>query len=93
MDDLVDAIALVVERRASLPPELPLLLGEPETLSYNELQHTFARLIHGEDWETLEVPRRWRRRCIAASHRQSCAPSFLLGHRQSCKCDASTVNQ
>jgi nucleoside-diphosphate-sugar epimerase len=56
MDDLVDAIELVVERRAELPPELPLLLGEPETLSYDELQHTFARLIHGEDWETLEVP-------------------------------------
>ncbi len=56
MDDLVDAIALVVERRAALPPELPLLLGEPEALSYDELQHTFARLIHGEDWETLEVP-------------------------------------
>src|SRR5262245_1390791 len=56
LDDLVDAIALVVERRAQLPPELPLLLGEPETLTYDELQHTFARLIHGEDWETLEVP-------------------------------------
>ena len=56
MDDLVDAIALIVERRAALPPELPLLLGEPETLSYDELQHTFARLIHGENWETLEVP-------------------------------------
>ena len=56
MDDLVDAIELVVERRAELPPELPLLLGEPETLSYDELQHTFARLVYGEDWETLEVP-------------------------------------
>lgn len=56
MDDLVDAIALVVERRAALPPEVPILLGEPEPLSYDELQHTFARLIHGENWETLEVP-------------------------------------
>ena len=56
MDDLVDAIELVVERRAALPPELPMLLGEPEPLSYDELQHTLARLIHGEDWETLEVP-------------------------------------
>lgn len=56
LDDLVDAIALVVEHRAQLPHELPLLLGEPETLSYDELQHTFARLIHGEDFETLEVP-------------------------------------
>ena len=56
MDDLVDAIELAVERRAELPDEMPILLGEPETLSYDELQHTFARLIHGEDWETLEVP-------------------------------------
>lgn len=56
MDDLVDAIDLVVERRAQLPPELPILIGEPETLSYDELQHTFARLIHGEELETLEVP-------------------------------------
>lgn len=56
MDDLVDAFALVAERRALLPPELPLLLGEPETLTFDELQHTFARLIHGENWETLEVP-------------------------------------
>jgi nucleoside-diphosphate-sugar epimerase/uncharacterized membrane protein len=56
LDDLVDAIELVVERRAALPPELPILLGEPEALSYDELQHTLARLIHGEGWETLEVP-------------------------------------
>jgi nucleoside-diphosphate-sugar epimerase len=55
-DDLVDAIERVVERRAQLPPELPLLLGEPETLSYDELQHTIARLLHGQSWETREVP-------------------------------------
>jgi nucleoside-diphosphate-sugar epimerase len=57
MDDLVDAIERVVERRANLPPELPVLIGEPETLSYDELQHTLARLIHGESWETLEIPK------------------------------------
>ncbi len=59
MDDLLDAIDLVVERRAALPPELPLLLGEPDTLTYDELQHTFVRLIHGEHgdaWETVEIP-------------------------------------
>lgn len=56
MDDLVDAIESTVMRRAELPPEVPILLGEPEPLSYDELQHTFARLIHGEEWETLEVP-------------------------------------
>lgn len=56
MDDLVDAIELAVERRAQLPPELPVLIGEAEALSYDELQHTFARLIQGKEWETLEVP-------------------------------------
>jgi len=56
MDDLVDAIALVVERRATLPPELAVLVGEPDALSFDELQHTLARLIQGEDWETLEIP-------------------------------------
>lgn len=57
MEDLVDAIERAVERRAELPPALPLLVGEPETLSYDELQHTLARLIHRESWETREVPK------------------------------------
>lgn len=57
LDDLVDAFVRIVERRASLPRELVLLLGEPETLSYSELQHTFVRLIHGEEWETVQIPK------------------------------------
>ncbi|CAN5893125.1 hypothetical protein BH11GEM2_BH11GEM2_35870 [soil metagenome] len=56
-DELVDAIERVVERRAQLPPELPLLLGEREALSYDELQHTLSRLIHGTPLETIVVPR------------------------------------
>mgnify|MGYP000232791329 CR=1 FL=1 len=56
MDDLVDAIERVVERRTELPPEVPILLGEPETLSYDELQHTIARLIRGAGKETIEIP-------------------------------------
>jgi nucleoside-diphosphate-sugar epimerase len=55
--DLVDAIARVVERRAQLPPEVALLLGESEPLSYDELQHTISRLIHGKPLETIIVPR------------------------------------
>src|SRR5712692_968672 len=57
LDDLVEGLLLVVERRAKLPPELILLLGEPETLTYDELQHVFGRLIHGEEWETREIPK------------------------------------
>jgi nucleoside-diphosphate-sugar epimerase len=57
VDDLVDALVLLVERRAQLPAELTLLLGEPETLSYDELQREFGRLIHGEEWETRQIPK------------------------------------
>jgi nucleoside-diphosphate-sugar epimerase len=56
MDDLVDAIERVVERRTELPPEVPILLGEPEALTYDELQHTIARLIRGTSKETIEIP-------------------------------------
>jgi nucleoside-diphosphate-sugar epimerase len=56
MDDLIDAIERVVERRAELPSEVPLLLGEPEALSYDELQHTIGRLIRGASKETIEIP-------------------------------------
>lgn len=57
LDDVVEALRLTVERRRALPPELVLLVGEEETLSYDELQHTLGRLIHGEEWETREIPK------------------------------------
>ncbi len=58
LDDLVDALLMAVQRRPGLPPELTLLLGEAETLSYDELQHQLGRLIHGEEeWETREIPK------------------------------------
>ena len=57
LDDLVEAIRLAVERRAQLPEETVLLIGEDRTLSYDELQHTFARLIQGESFETTQIPK------------------------------------
>jgi nucleoside-diphosphate-sugar epimerase len=56
LDDLVAALDKVVRRRAELPPELPLLVGEPEAMSYAELQHELGCLIHGDEWTTREVP-------------------------------------
>jgi nucleoside-diphosphate-sugar epimerase len=56
MDDLVDAIERVVDRRARLPAEVPILLGEPEPVSYDELQHTIGRLIRGAGKETIAIP-------------------------------------
>jgi nucleoside-diphosphate-sugar epimerase len=57
LDDLLDAFSRLVQRRAELPPELTLLIGEPETLGYEELQQEFGRLIHGEPWETKPIPK------------------------------------
>lgn len=56
-DDLVRAALRVVERRSQLPPVLPLLIGEPEAMSYGELQAEIGRLIDGAPVETLRVPK------------------------------------
>ncbi len=57
LDDLVDAIERTVERRANLPPETVLLIGEPGTVSYGELQETVGRLVHGKSWRTFRIPK------------------------------------
>ena len=55
--DLVDAFKRAVDRRHDLPVEAVILVGEPETLGYDELQDEIGRLIHGEaQWRTLQVP-------------------------------------
>ena len=56
MDDVVDAIARSVAKRATLPAETVLLIGEAEALSYDELQHSFMRQIHDESYEEFNVP-------------------------------------
>ncbi|HCY62210.1 MAG TPA: DNA polymerase III subunit epsilon [Oxalobacteraceae bacterium] len=56
-DDLVEAFALVVERRKQLPAELTINIGEPDTVSYDAMQRELGRLIHGEDWETRQIPK------------------------------------
>lgn len=56
-DDVVDSILLAVARRKELPPEVALLIGEPTSPSYDELQRTFGRLIHSVDWKTYALPK------------------------------------
>ncbi|HEY8130772.1 MAG TPA: NAD-dependent epimerase/dehydratase family protein [Thermoanaerobaculia bacterium] len=55
LDDLTAALLCIVERRKDLPLELALLLGEPETLSFDEIQRLVGRLIHDEAWETRQI--------------------------------------
>ncbi len=56
-DDVLDSIMLAVARRKELPPEVTLLIGEPESPSYGELQQAFGRLIHGVAWKTYALPK------------------------------------
>lgn len=57
MDDLIEALWVAVQKRKTLPHELVLLIGEEETLSYDDLQKEMAKLIHGKDWKTWRVPK------------------------------------
>lgn len=56
MEDLLDALEKTVDRRNELPDEVAVNIGEPETPSYEQLQKQIGRYIHGEEWETYEVP-------------------------------------
>lgn len=56
-DDLVDAVVRTVDRRAELPDETVLLIGEEETPSYQEMQERIGHLAHGERWRTLSLPK------------------------------------
>jgi nucleoside-diphosphate-sugar epimerase len=57
LEDTVAAFQQLVARRAELPPGETLLIGEPETVSYGDLQHELGRLIHGEEWTTDAIPK------------------------------------
>jgi nucleoside-diphosphate-sugar epimerase len=55
-DDAIAALARIVERRAELPRCFPVLLGEPRTVGYGDLQDAIARELHGHDWATYRIP-------------------------------------
>jgi nucleoside-diphosphate-sugar epimerase len=56
--DMVAAFRLAVDRRAELPRACALLIGEPETLGYGQLQDELGYLVHGvDDWPTLRLPK------------------------------------
>lgn len=56
LNDLVDAIDHVIQKRTELPKQVDVLLGEPEVLSYNQLQEKIGQMIYGKDWATVKVP-------------------------------------
>ena len=56
-EDVLDSIVLAVARRKELSPAVTLLIGEPESPGYDELQRVFGRLIHGVAWKTYALPK------------------------------------
>jgi len=57
-DDMIDAFCKVIDRRKRLPAGVTILIGEPDTVSYDALQQRIGRLIHGEqEWGTITVPK------------------------------------
>ncbi|MBX9693706.1 MAG: NAD(P)-dependent oxidoreductase, partial [Cyanobacteria bacterium] len=57
LEDLVDAIEKCVLLREKLPSDLTLLVGEPDTMTYGNLQQDIARLLFDEEWRTDEIPK------------------------------------
>lgn len=56
-EDMIDAVRRTVWRRASLPPDAQILIGEPEAPGYQTLQDRIGELIHGaERWATIRLP-------------------------------------
>lgn len=58
LDDLVEAFLKTVEQRKKLPNELVLLIGEPETYSYGDLQEAIGCAIYKKLWTTIRIPER-----------------------------------
>lgn len=57
VEDLVDAICRIVNRKDQLENELTFLLGEEKTLSYGELQKKIGKLVWNKDWKTWQIPK------------------------------------
>lgn len=57
MEDLVDAIELGVKKRKTLPEECTLLIGEPKTLSTDQMQRMISRLLFQKEFKTFRIPK------------------------------------
>ncbi len=57
LDDLTEAFARLVARRKEVPPELPLIVGEPDAVGYAEIQDIVHCEIHGKEWTTVRIPK------------------------------------
>ena len=57
LNDLVDLIRRVIDRRDQLPPYEVFLVAEPDKMSYAELQDSIGEFVHGREWPTIRIPK------------------------------------
>lgn len=80
LDDVESCFTAVVERRSRLGTFEIYLVGEPEVVSYGELQDRIGELLHGRAWPTLRIPApvakagAWVKDTIAAEDEQFIKP-------------------
>jgi nucleoside-diphosphate-sugar epimerase len=57
-DDMLQLFKAVLDKRNDLDEEVALLAGEPDVVSYDQLQKTIGELIHGrQEWRTVSMPK------------------------------------
>jgi len=55
--DVVKAFECALDHANELPKEATFLIGEPDAMSYKEIQDEIGMRIHGEEWLTVSVPK------------------------------------
>ncbi len=56
-DDVADALWLTVQRRSTLPKEMPVIISESERISYGDVEGIIGRLCHGEEVKPWSIPK------------------------------------
>ena len=57
LDDLVSCFKQVIQRRGDLGPYELFLIGEPDVVSYGEMQDIIGEELHGTKWSTIRIPK------------------------------------
>tara|TARA_R110002049_G_scaffold88768_3_gene223807 strand:+ start:12326 stop:13402 length:1077 start_codon:yes stop_codon:yes gene_type:complete len=57
LDDVISSFIKAIEKRKDFSGMTTINIGEPETMSFIELQNEIARLLFNKDWNTYKIPK------------------------------------
>lgn len=57
LDDLAECFHRVLQRAGRLSQRELFLVAEPDVMSYGQLQEDLGKLIHGEAWPAIRIPK------------------------------------